>query len=726
MAISPILERQPDFPKQYIGHAQSAFFGGRTSAHIRKVAVPVVYTDFLSMYPTVNSLMNLWSFVTAQEIQVAEHCQASVEEFLRTLTSKKLFHPTTWEDLTAFVRVIPNGDILPSRGKYNPETNDWQVAVNYLYAQGKDDALWFSLPDVAASVLLTGRMPEIVDAFRIESRGQLAGLTPIKLRGMIEVDPAKRDFFRVVIEQRKALANRTDLTETEKSRLDKALKVLANAASYGIYAEMHRLESDRKVETTCYGIDAERFTCRVAHPDEPGQYCFPPLASLITGAARLMLALLEHCVIELRGTYAMEDTDSMAIVATESGGPIPCAGGRFRTKDRKEAVKALSWQQVEEISERFKALNPYSGEAGRGSILKVEDDNRDPITEKPRQLYCLAISAKRYALFLRNSEGEPVLLRSSCPFCGQKNKPSASRCKNEKCGKRVQPNNKEDRWSEHGLGHLLNPVDPESEDRDWIAQTWLGIVRKSLGLSTSSSWGFELSPAVGRITVSSPAVMKPLEKMNEGKAYPDRIKPFNFLLTCHVKAFGHPLGVNAERFHLISPYRTDPREWLKNPWIDQYSGNEYRIITTGHYGDPHTARVKTYGDVLLEYEYHPESKCADARGKICGKQTVGLLQRRHIRIDQIKYIGKESNSLEEVEAGLHHSAENVYTEYPDPRRDEWQMKIVPALKRIPLSRLMKLSGLSRRMLIKARSGKVRPHRRNREVLKAIARRLGML
>ena len=67
-------------------------------------------------------------------------------------------------------------------------------------------------------------------------------------------------------------------------------------------------------------------------------------------------------------------------------------------------------------------------------------------------------------------------------------------------------------------------------------------------------------------------------------------------------------------------------------------------------------------------------------GQPCGKQTVGLLQRRHIRIDQIKYIGKESNSLEEVETGLIHSAENVYTEYLYRRRDEWQTKILPALK----------------------------------------------
>ena len=73
MGIKPIMERQPDFPKEYLGYAQSAFFGGRTSAHIRKVAVPVVYTDFLSMYPTVNSLMDLWRFVTAGEIKLVEH-----------------------------------------------------------------------------------------------------------------------------------------------------------------------------------------------------------------------------------------------------------------------------------------------------------------------------------------------------------------------------------------------------------------------------------------------------------------------------------------------------------------------------------------------------------------------------------------------------------------------------------------------------------------------------
>jgi hypothetical protein len=191
-----------------------------------------------------------------------------------------------------------------------------------------------------------------------------------------------------------------------------------------------------------------------------------------------------------------------------------------------------------------------------------------------------------------------------------------------------------------------------------------------------------------------------------------------------VSSLPHPPGVKPERFHLIAPYETDSRQWLKRRWIDQYSEKLFRITTTGPHGDRQTARVKTYGDVLVEHEYHPESKCADVNGNTCGKQTIGLLQRRHVQIDQIKYIGKESNSLEDVEYGLIHSEQSVYTEYPDPRRDEWQTKIVPALREIKLPILEKESGLSRRMLIKARNGHVRPHRKNQERLASIVRKLG--
>jgi len=241
MGIKPILERQPTFPKEYIGYSQSAFFGGRASAHIRNVPLPVVYTDFLSMYPTVNSLMGLWGFVVAEKIDIIEHCGTEIEEFLRRVTPDDLFKPDTWKQLTGFVRIIPAGDMLPSRGQYNFETNDWQVAVNHIYAKNPDpeDALWFSLPAVVASVIDTGRVPKIVDAFRIENSGSLSGLNVTKLRGIVEVEPATEDLFKVAIEERKRLSRNTTLSKIEKDRLDKALKVLANATSYGIYGEMN-------------------------------------------------------------------------------------------------------------------------------------------------------------------------------------------------------------------------------------------------------------------------------------------------------------------------------------------------------------------------------------------------------------------------------------------------------------------------------------------------------
>ena len=694
MGITPILERQPDFPPAYLGFAQSAFFGGRTSAHIRKVPVPVVYVDFLSMYPTVNSLMELRRFLVARKVRVVKRCKNEIERFLKKLTPERLFCPSTWQKLTAFVKVIPNGDLLPSRAKYSIASNDWQVALNHLHKADytPSEGLWYSLPDVAASVLLTGKIPGIVDAFRLVPIGKLSGLETSRLGGEVAVNPRTQDIFRTVIEQRKSLTKRRDLSENDVSRLDKSLKVLANATSYGIFAEMNRQESEKKVRIKCHGLDSEPYECSVIHPEQPGEFCFPPLASLITGAARLMLALLENTVTKLGGTYAMEDTDSMAIVATKAGGVVQCKGGSVLTQDGEQGVKALTWQEVRQIIQKFEALNPYNPEIVRGSVLKIEDDNFDPKTGKQRQIYCLAISAKRYALFLWPNNGKPDLLRE-------------------------RVNNKKDRWSRHGLGHLLNPTDPEASDRNWTGAVWEMIVRKACGLRTTGLKFAEL-PAIGRTTVSSPGLMKSFSVLNAGKPYSEQVKPFNFLQTAHVIPFGHPEGVDPEKFHLTTPYNSDPRTWLEKEWIDQHSGRLFRITTRGHCGSRRTARVKTYDDVATEYEFHAEAKCADTLGNPCSRQTIGLLKRRHVKIGQIKCIGKESNSIENVESGQEHSEKNVYTDYVDPKRDEWVIKIRPALKKVPLKLLVQKcqEKLSRRALIDLRAGRSRPHRKNQVLL----------
>ena len=336
-------------------------------------------------------------------------------------------------------------------------------------------------------------------------------------------------------------------------------------------------------------------------------------------------------------------------------------------------------------------------------MLKIEDDNFDPRTGKQRQLHCLAISAKRYALFLKPKNGKPALLREGV-------------------------NNKKDRWSRHGLGHLLNPTDPESSDRNWTAAIWNVIIRESLGLRVKQL-PFASLPAIGRITVSSPALMKCLDSLNSGKPYTEQIKPFNFLQTCHVAPLGHPEGVNPERFHLVTPYNPNPSRMAQNgldrPVHAATSIASRRGVTV--------AQQRRYGSRLTgissaEYQFHPEAKCADSFSNPCGKQTVGLLARRHIKIDLVKCIGKESNSLESVEEGQVNSEQDVYTEYVDPKRDEWTIKTWPALKQVPLGKLVRecLGCLSRRELIELRAGRSRPHRRNRELLVSILRKLGLL
>jgi hypothetical protein len=184
----------------------------------------------------------------------------------------------------------------------------------------------------------------------------------------------------------------------------------------------------------------------------------------------------------------------------------------------------------------------------------------------------------------------------------------------------------------------LNPTDPDADDREWIARVWLNISRRAMGLP-GNAIGFESHPAVGQLAISSPPLLSPFAAMNRRKRYRNQVKPFNFLSTCHVRPFGHPYGSASEHFQLIAPYERDSRRWLTMPWIDRYSTKTYQISTAGDHGDRKAARVKTYGEVIEEYAYHSESKCADANGQPSDKQTIGLLHRRHA--DRFNHTNRE-------------------------------------------------------------------------------------
>jgi len=88
-----------------------------------------------------------------------------------------------------------------------------------------------------------------------------------------------------------------------------------------------------------------------------------------------MLALLEHCVTELGGTYAMEDTDSMAIVATKRGGFVPCPGGNLVKNGVEDRSKCMTLRGINLKDEKI-----YR-------IAMLPDGKRDTVVRNHSELF---------------------------------------------------------------------------------------------------------------------------------------------------------------------------------------------------------------------------------------------------------------------------------------------------------------------------------------------------
>jgi hypothetical protein len=110
-----------------------------------------------------------------------------------------------------------------------------------------------------------------------------------------------------------------------------------------MYAELNRKQFGKNSPKLLHVYSGEKHFKQLESTVEiPGPWYFP-VASLITAGGRLLLAMLEKMVTDTGGTYMMCDTDSMAIVSTKRGELVPCKGGAYTLRDRREAVKALPW-----------------------------------------------------------------------------------------------------------------------------------------------------------------------------------------------------------------------------------------------------------------------------------------------------------------------------------------------------------------------------------------------
>src|ERR1700730_16732840 len=130
--------------------------------------------------------------------------------------------------------------------------------------------------------------------------------------------------------------------------------------------------------------------------------------------------------------------------------------------------------------------------------------------------------------------------------------------------------------SAHGLGHLLPPYSDEGKNerdsgvRQWQEDVWKAIIKSLRGpnpLEVRLDWREELNrPSVAQYSAANPERLDWFKDYNKGKAYAQKVKPFNFLLEFYAKRpdemmRGRLLG-STDHIHKrpkpISPYSRDP------------------------------------------------------------------------------------------------------------------------------------------------------------------------
>ncbi|MGI0062441.1 MAG: DNA polymerase, partial [Nitrosotalea sp.] len=161
IGVDSFLNKNPKFPKKIIGNTMCGYIGGRVEDKIRKTVVPVDVLDFLSMYPTVCTLQNLWKFVIADHIE-CHKATREIADFIDKFTLEDVQNPQNWTKFQGIALIEPQDDVLPLRAKYG-QKHVWNIGVSHVTSK---IPLWYSLADVIASKLYTGRTPKILKAYR--------------------------------------------------------------------------------------------------------------------------------------------------------------------------------------------------------------------------------------------------------------------------------------------------------------------------------------------------------------------------------------------------------------------------------------------------------------------------------------------------------------------------------------------------------------------------------
>jgi hypothetical protein len=240
------------------------------------------------------------------------------------------------------------------------------------------------------------------------------------------------------------------------------------------------------------------------------------------------------------------------------------------------------------VQDFFKSLNPYNQDV---EMFKVEKDKE---TNKVlHNVKCIAISAKRYVLYDYDNDSITIYKHSL-----------------------------------HGLGHLKG-VDGKQVWKDLILIFYHPERKKEI-LSK-----YKNKHAISQLAITNYDIQKRFDGINKTRPYPKKIKPYNFATV------GTACRVDPDTKEPIIPFLSEIKRLDEIPYmefLDYKTGKKYpndNSMEPQYYW-------KSMESVLEDYIQHKESKL---------EGDSGVLKRRHLTINQdsIRYIGKESNELEQSE-----------------------------------------------------------------------------
>jgi transcriptional regulator with XRE-family HTH domain len=629
MRLQPRLTAQPDFPRAVLGQAMESFFGGLAINGARG-ELPITRTDVTSTFPASAVLMGHWPLWAAATVRI-EVATDEIRRLLGTVNRADLLEPATWRGLNVLCLIEPDGDVLPTRGQYDPDSAEWTVSRGPVGTWPRPG--WWPLPDVLASVVLNPEKtrPRLVRALRLVGDGVQDSLRPIRFRGVVPFDPSTQDFFKLLVGERakvkgeKPPAPYDALSPSERRAFEWGLKLAVNSAAYGLLVEVNRRRPgyrqtpEVRVWTGSDEPGQGYFVARVPRLEENGRWYFPPLAALVTAGARLILALLQSLVTERGGTFAYSDTDSMTIASSQEGGIYQLPDGSTAT--------LLTYAEVDEIQSTLDRLNPFDRSV-IPHLLKIEPENyaRNDPTKPRRELRTLAVSPKRHAEFIRAGTNRLLLVD----------------------------------WSDAALGSYLAP------DERWRRRWWRGRLM-------NRPCPFTDVPAVKQFTIADWQTYERFARLNKGKPYQAQIKPFNFAMS----VVEHGLGIIGPRRTLLAPYDPEPANWTTREWIDYATGQAHPISTDlaapsaldRPPGWKRPVIVVGWSDVWRSYWPKAIPTTRDSEGRICTRDTFGLLMPRAIQPSRLVYLGKESVEIARAEVDLPTEEALIYR--TEETADDW-------------------------------------------------------